>query len=193
MCHETDLVHFVSVERCGSPGGVARVDDRDVGHQVAVGVGDAELRSAIDTDQALKGYRGAEFLAGLAGHCRGWILIGFYGAARQRPYTRVHMMREKYAACLVKDARADASQHDELVPDPAAQPGEVGREGHVQLTFLAAAGEPSRRVVMSWSPSRQCYPAPASSKPGSTPCRDLTLGLVQARAELRQTGFRRTA
>ncbi len=54
MCHEAGLVHFASIERCGSPLRFARVDDRDVGHQVAVGIGDAELRSAIDTDQALK-------------------------------------------------------------------------------------------------------------------------------------------
>jgi len=44
------------------------------------------------------------------------------------PPHRVHVdgrQCEKHAACLVKDARANAGQRDQFVPDLAAQPGEV--------------------------------------------------------------------
>jgi hypothetical protein len=125
ICHEADLVHFAGIERYGSPGRSAGVYDRDVGHQVAVGIGDAELRSAVYTDQAPKGYHDAQFLAGLARHGCGWIFIGFYGSTRQRPYAGVHVMCKKYPASVVKDARANAGQRDQFVPDLAAQPGEV--------------------------------------------------------------------
>jgi hypothetical protein len=56
---------------------------------------------------------------------------------------------QKYAALLVKDARADASQHDQLVPDSAAQPGEVGRQRNVLIIFLGGRVRPKEPLPVT--------------------------------------------